>query len=108
METMTFEEIHSAIDIASGVEFDTPIIVPGPFEIVQRNQTSRALFDPEIRKELPRLKISLMYCENTVWIIIYAMWELKEEARKASIDFEVITDANHFVSTVRYCMLKWH
>jgi hypothetical protein len=101
--SMTDEEIHSTTDSISGVKSDTPIILPGPFETVHHNQAHSALFDPETRKEWPRLKICMMYCENTLWIIIYAMWWLKARAHQGEIDFELIADANHFVSTLQMC-----
>ncbi|KAF9474085.1 alpha/beta-hydrolase [Pholiota conissans] len=98
MTVMTEEEANSVFDGLHGAEFDTPLISIRNIDITFGKQAEKVLFDQDLRTELwPRLKISFMYAEQSIWLVVVAMRELEGRAKQSGIYYDAMDNANHFM-----------
>jgi hypothetical protein len=61
------------------------------------NQMTKALFDPQIRKDWGGHPVWFVYCEASPWNAHYGAWKLEEKDKASEIKFKLVPGANHFV-----------
>ena len=96
-DTISLEELSTITDLVPGVKCDTFIIISPTFSTVLAAQTTKALFDPQIRKDWGGNPVSFVYGEASTWNIQYAAWNLEKHVEASAINFKAIPGANHFV-----------
>ena len=89
--------IGEVIDFAPGAKCETFIIGTQRFLSTFTNQTTKALFDHQIREKWGGHPAWIVYGEASVWNIQYATWNLEKKAEASEINFKSIPGANHFV-----------
>lgn len=94
---MTPEEIATNTDFAPGTKYDTILCSPS-FADVHWDQTNKALFDPECRKQWGGLDVVHMYGDANSWIILNGVWSLEKRMKGKEILFKRVSGASHFVS----------
>ena len=96
-DTIPLEELLTITDFGPAAKCETFIVESQQFLSTFMNQTTKALFDPQIRDAWGEHLVWFVYCEASFWLAIYAAWNLKKEDKTSSVNFKSIPDANHFV-----------
>jgi hypothetical protein len=96
-DTIPLEELLTITDFGPAAKYETFIVESQQFLTVFMNQTTKALFDPQIRDVWGEHPVWFVYFEASIWLAIYAAWKLKEEDKNSEINFISIPGANHFV-----------
>ena len=89
--------IGEITDFAPGAKCETFIIGSQKFLSIFINQTTKALFDLQIREKWGGHHAWIVYGEASVWNVQYATWNLEKKAEASEINFKSIAGANHFV-----------
>ena len=99
-DTMSLEELQSIMDFGPAVKYEMVFIDSKSFSSAFLKQTKKALFDPQIREAWGEHPVSFVYCEDSIWNVHYAAWNLEkfEEFKASEINVRSIPRANHFVS----------
>lgn len=66
----------------------------------------RALFDDGLAKYLPRCAVDIIWCENSTWVVVDAVWNFQIAREKADeegvtgrpMKITMMPGVNHFVS----------
>ena len=96
-DTIPLEELLTIVDFGPGVKCETFLIESQQFISVFTNQTTKALFDPQIREDWGEHPVCFVYCEASIWNVQYAAWNLKKMDKASKINFKPVSGANHFV-----------
>jgi len=96
-DTIPLEELLTITDFGPAAKYETFIVESQQFLTVFMNQTTKALFDPQIRDVWGEHPVWFVYFEASIWLAIYAAWKLKEEDKNSEINFISIPGANHFL-----------
>ncbi|KAJ7039386.1 Alpha/Beta hydrolase protein [Mycena alexandri] len=101
IETLRPEELFGMTDFAPGDKYDS-IVGLSPFAGPVFKQTTKALFDPTVRKLWNGARFWNVYGNAEPWNIIYTAWFLEEQLRAANcpelvINFKVMDGSNHFL-----------
>jgi hypothetical protein len=96
-DNIPLEELLTIADIGPGAKCETFLIESLQFLTVFINQTMKALFDPQIREDWGEHPVWFVYCEASIWNVLYAAWSLKKIAKNSEINFKPVPGANHFV-----------
>lgn len=73
---------------------------------IHAERIRRALFDDDLAKLWPRAGVDVVWCENSTWVVVDAMWEFQKAREKADeqgvkgrpLRIIMMPGANHFVS----------
>ena len=98
-DTIPFEELLTIINSGPGPKYDTLLIEPEQLPVFMK-QTTKALFDPEIRESWGEHPVWIVYCEDGIWNVHYAAWNLEKMVKASEVNFKLIPGANHFVRLV--------
>ncbi|KAJ7740578.1 hypothetical protein B0H16DRAFT_1566845 [Mycena metata] len=101
IETLRPEELFGMADFGPGDKYDSIVGLP-PFAGPVFKQTSKALFDPTVRKLWSGARFWTVYGTAEPWNIIYAAWFLEKRLRASNcpelaINFKVMDGSNHFL-----------
>ena len=96
-ETIPLEELLTITDSGPGAKCDTFIIESEHFLSVFIKQTTKALFDPQIREDWGEHPVWFVYGEASIWNVHYATWNLEKMVKTSEISFKLVPGANHFV-----------
>ena len=96
-DTIPLEELLTMIDFGPSANCETTLIDSQQFLSIYIKQTTKALFDPQIREEWGEHPVWCVYCEASIWNVHYTAWKLEEKVEASEINFKVIPGANHFV-----------
>ena len=95
-ETISPEEIKTIIDFGPGVKYEM-VFIESSFIPINHKLTMKALFDPRIREAWGDRHVSCVYCEDSIWMVHYAAWNLEKEVKASEVKFKLVPGANHFV-----------
>ena len=96
-DTIPLEELLTIADFGPAAKCEAFLIESQQFISVFINQTTKALFDPQIREHWGEHPVWFVYCEASVWNVQYAAWILKKMDKASEIKYKPIPGANHFV-----------
>ena len=96
-DTIPLEELLTIADSRPGVKCETFLVKSKHFLPVYTKQTTKALFDPEIREDWGEHPVWFVYCEASFWNVHYAAWNLEKNVKASEINFKLVSGANHFV-----------
>ena len=96
-DTIPLEELLSITDSRPAVTCETFLIDSEHFLSAYTKQTTKALFDPEIREDWGEHPVWFVYCEASLWNVHYTAWNLEKKVKASEINFKLISGANHFV-----------
>jgi hypothetical protein len=97
-DTIPLEELITLIDIGPSAKCEGFVIESENLISLYNKQTTKALFDPQIREDWGEHPVWFVYCEASIWNVHYAAWNLEKKVKKTSeISFKLIPGANHFV-----------
>ena len=97
VETISPEELQTVVDFGPSVKYELAFLGSQSFLSINHKQTTKALFDSEIREAWGQHLISCVYCEDSIWNVHYTAWNLEKEDKGSEINFIPIPGANHFV-----------
>ena len=97
-DTIPLEEFLTIIDFGPSAKCETFIINSKHFLSALAKQTTKALFDPDIREDWGGHPVWFVYCEASVWNVHYGVWNLEKQEKASEINFKSVPGANHFVS----------
>ena len=93
-DTIPMEEIT---DFAPAAKCEAFIIDSQTFLSAFINQTTKALFDLQIRENWGGHSVWVVYGEASFWNVPYGVWNLEKQVETSEINFKPIPGANHFV-----------
>ena len=96
-DTIPLEELLTIADFAPAAKCEAFIVDSHQFLSAFMNQTTKALFDPQIRDNWGEHSVWFVYCEASFWHAVYAPWNVEKEDKNSEINFKSIPGANHFV-----------
>ena len=96
-DTIPLEELLTIIDFRPGTKGETFLIDSGHFFPAIMKQTTKALFDPQVREDWGGHPVWFVYCEASPWNVQYAVWMLEKKDKASEIKFKSVPGANHFV-----------
>jgi len=98
-ETIPIDELLTITDFGPAAKCEAFIVDSHQFISAFINQTTKALFDPQIREDWGEHPVSFVYCEASFWLAIYAAWNVEKmnKASEIKINVKPIPDANHFI-----------
>jgi hypothetical protein len=96
-DTIPLDELLNITDIGPGAKCEVFLIDSGQFFSAFIKQTTKALFDPQIRKNWGGHPVWFVYCEASFWNVHYAVWNLEKNDKASEINFKSVPGANHFV-----------
>ena len=96
-ETIPLEELLTITDFGPGPKCETFLIESQQFSSVYMKQTTKALFNPQIREDWGEHPVWFVYCEASIWNVQHAAWNLKQMVKSSEINFIPVPGANHFV-----------
>jgi hypothetical protein len=96
-DTMPLEELLTITDFRPGTKCETFLIDSGHFFSANIKQTTKALFDPQIREDWGGHPVWFVYCEASVWNVHNAVWNMEKNDKASEINFKNVPGANHFV-----------
>ena len=95
-DTIPLEEFLTIADFGA-IANETVFIESEQLLSIYTKQTTKALFDPQIRDVWGEHSVWFVYCEASIWLAIYAAWNLEKMNKTSEINFKPIPGANHFV-----------
>jgi hypothetical protein len=95
-DTMSLEELLNITDFGP-VKSETVLLESERFLTIYVKQTTKALFDPQIREDWGKHPVWFVYCEASIWNVHYTAWNLEEMDKASEIKFKPVPGANHFV-----------
>ena len=96
-DTIPLEELLTITDFGPAAKCERFLGESQQFLSVLIKQTTKALFDPQIREYWGGHSVWYVYCEASVWLVQCAAWNLEEMDKTSEINFKPISGANHFV-----------
>ena len=96
-DTIPLEELLTLTDFGPGPKCETFLVDSQQFLSPFINQTTKALFDPQIREDWGGHSVCFVYCEASFWQAQYAPWNLEKMVKSSEVIFKPIPGANHFV-----------
>ena len=96
-DTIPLEELLTITDFGPAAKWETFLVESQQFLSVFMKQTTKALFDPQIRECWGEHSVWFVYCEASFWLAHCAAWNLKEKDKTSEIKFKPVPGANHFV-----------
>lgn len=96
---MSFEELLTKVDLTAGENGDYRILAKH-FQPVTGIVRELSLFNSNIRSAWGKVPFIVLYGEESMYNIIWAVWKLEEESAKSGLPlkFKSMPGANHFVS----------
>ena len=104
-DTIPLEELLTITDFGSAAKCET-FIIDSLLQVLSvfMNQTTKALFDQQIREDWGEHPVWFVYCEASSWNVHYAAWNLEKIDKASEIKFKLIPGANHFVCRSFYSL----
>ena len=96
-DTISLEELLNIIDFGPVANCETSLLESEHFLSIYVKQTTKALFDPQIREDWGEHPVWFVYCEASIWNVHYTAWNLEKLDKASEINFKSIPGANHFV-----------
>ena len=96
-ETISPEELQTIVDFGPSAKYEASFLGSQSFLSIFHKQSTKALFDSEIREAWGQHPVSCVYCEDNIWVVHYAAWNLEKEVKSSEVNFITIPGANHFV-----------
>ena len=96
-DTIPLEELLAITDFGPSAKYEEFFINSGHFFSATIEQTTKALFDPQIREDWGGHPVWFVYCEASVWSVHHAVWNMEKKDKDSEIKFKNVPGANHFV-----------
>ena len=96
-DTIPLEELLAITDFGPCAKCETVLVESEEFLSIYIKQTTKALFDPQIREGWGEHPVWFVYCEASIWNAHYTAWSLEKMVKTSEISFKLIPGANHFV-----------